>query len=61
MEMQNGHLAQVINSTYKNLGSYLQEEFEEAYFVIGTDFYNTTCSIAEEVGRKDYEFCSDDP
>lgn len=57
----NGHLAQVINSSYKNLGSYLQEEFEDAYFVIGTDFYHTTCSIAETVGRKDYEFCSDDP
>ncbi len=57
----NGHVAKVVNSSYTNMGYYLHEEMGSEYFVIGTDFYNTTCNLPEGEGRSDYEFCSDDP
>ena len=57
----NGHVAKDVNSNYTNMGHYLSEEMQEEYFVIGTDFYQTTCNIANEEGRGSYEFCSDDP
>lgn len=57
----NGHVAKGVSAPYTNMGIYLDEEFGEEYFVIGTDFYNTTCNIANETGRGDYDFCSDDP
>lgn len=57
----NGHVAKVVNSAYTNMGSYLSEEFGDAYYVIGTDFYKTNCSIATKEAREDYKFCSDDP
>ena len=57
----NGHVAKIVNSTYTNMGSYLFDEMGEEYFVIGTDFYNTTCNLPEGDGRSDFEFCSDDP
>lgn len=56
----NGHVAKVVNSAYTNMGSYLSEEFGDAYYVIGTDFYKTNCSIATKEAREDYKFCSDD-
>jgi len=57
----NGHVAKGVSAPYTNMGIHLNEEFGEEYFVIGTDFYNTTCNIANNTGRDDYEFCSDDP
>lgn len=57
----NGHVARAVNSSYTNMGYYLAEEMQEEYFVIGTDFYQTLCNMANEEGRGDYEFCSDDP
>lgn len=57
----NGHVAKAVNSTYTNMGYYLYTEMGESYHVIGTDFYNTTCNIADSEGRGDYEFCSEDP
>lgn len=57
----NGHVARSVNSSYTNMGYYLAEEMKEEYFVIGTDFYQTVCNIANEEGRGNYEFCSDDP
>lgn len=57
----NGHVAKVKNSSYTNMGTYLKETLGDDYFVIGTDFYNTTCNIANENGRDNYQFCSDDP
>lgn len=57
----NGHVAKVVNSSYTNMGVYLEEELGEEYFVIGTDFYNTTCNMPTQDGRADYDFCSDDP
>ena len=57
----NGHVARVVNSSYTNMGYYLAQELTEEYFVIGTDFYHTTCNIATKDARQDYELCSDDP
>lgn len=57
----NGHVAKVVNSTYTNMGSYLSEEMGSEYFVIGTDFYNTICSMPTSDARANYEFCSDNP
>lgn len=57
----NGHVARVVNSAYTNMGSHLAEEFGESYYVIGTDFYKTNCSIATKEARENYKFCSDDP
>lgn len=57
----NGHVARVINCGYTTMGYYLAEEMGEEYFTIGTDFYNTTCSMPTAEARADYEFCSDDP
>ncbi len=56
----NGHVAKAVSTPYTNMGYYLSEEMGEEYYVIGTDFYNTSCSIANNEGRGDYEFCSDD-
>lgn len=57
----NGHVAKVVNSAYTNMGYYLSQELQDAYYVIGTDFYKTSCSIATKESRENYEFCSDDP
>lgn len=57
----NGHVARVINCGYTTMGYYLAEEMGEEYFAIGTDFYNTNCSMPTAEARADYEFCSDDP
>ena len=43
------------------MGYYLHKEMGTEYFVIGTDFYYTTCNLPDGDGRSDYEFCSDDP
>ncbi len=57
----NGHISKDVCSNYVNMGNHLYKEFGDAYFAIGTDFYNTNCNIASGQGREDYEFCSDDP
>ena len=57
----NGHVAKAVSSLYTNMGYYLHEEMGTEYFVIGTDFYNTTCSLPENEGRAEHKFCSDDP
>ncbi len=57
----NGHVAKAVSSAYTNMGFYLHEELGEEYFVIGTDFYKTTCNLPTQDGRADYDFCSDDP
>ncbi len=57
----NGHVAKTVNSSYTNMGYYLSQELKERYFVIGTDFYKTTCNIASEGERANHSFCSEDP
>ena len=58
----NGHVS-CQEMYYKSMGSSLNEKFGEAYFVIGTDYYKTTCNIYNPAidGRGNYEFCSADP
>lgn len=57
----NGHVAKAVNSTYTNMGYHLSQELKEQYFVIGTDFYKTTCNIATNGKRANHSFCSEDP
>lgn len=39
----NGHVEKI--RSYENMGSLLHEELESSYYVIGTDFYRTTCNL----------------
>ena len=39
----NGHVEKVTG--YENMGGLLYEELEDDYYVIGTDFYKTTCNL----------------
>ncbi len=57
----NGHVAKAVNSTYTNMGYHLSQELKDHYFVIGTDFYKTTCNIATGEDRANHTFCSEDP
>lgn len=56
----NGHVAKKGNS-YTNTGSILAEQYGEAYFVIGTDFYETECNLPVNDGRENHKFVSNDP
>ncbi len=55
----NGHITKEVSTPYVNMGNHLYKEFGNAYFAIGTDFYNTTCNIASGAGREDFQVCSD--
>ena len=46
---------------YTTMGQNIKEEFGDKYFIIGTDYYKTTCNITNGEGRGDYKFCSADP
>ena len=58
-----GHIGHVSKKgiTYKNMGSILKEKLGNEYYVIGTDFFKTECSIGGSSGRKNYKVCSADP
>lgn len=57
----NGHITKNISSANTSLGNQLSETFGEAYFAIGTDYYNTECNVPTKDGRKNVTLCSDDP
>ena len=57
----NGHMTKNQSSNFTFLGKDLYEELGDAYFAIGTDFYNTSCNLPGNNGRIVKEFCSDDP
>ncbi|MCR5249626.1 MAG: erythromycin esterase family protein [Lachnospiraceae bacterium] len=61
LSCHNDHMscAQATNFTF--LGVYLQEEYGDAYFAIGTDFYITEDNIRGNSGRELHTLCSDDP
>ena len=61
LSAHNGHVAKIVNSSYTNMGSYLHDKYDDAYYVIGTDYYETVCSLPTDNGREDFSFCSDDP
>ena len=59
----NGHMTENQSSMNTFLGVYLNEEYGDSYYTIGTDFYNTKVNLPKEdySGRFDLDLCSDDP
>ena len=61
----NGHVKKSGNYDANNkvMGNLLADEIGNEYFVIGTDFYKTTCNlpVGEDGRRKNYVFYSYDP
>ena len=61
----NGHVKKSGNYDANNkvMGNLLADEIGNEYFVIGTDFYKTTCTLPfdENGKRKNYIFYSYDP
>ncbi len=58
----NGHVGYT-EKFYDNMGKHLKDELGTQYFVIGTDFFKTTCNInrmGADATRKDYAFNSAD-
>lgn len=60
----NGHVAYQ-SKNFMCMGSHLREKFQNQYFVIGTDYFQTTVNINDigkaEVGRTNQSFNSADP
>lgn len=60
----NGHVSKH-EPTYTNMGQHLSENYGKKYFVIGTDFWDTTVNVNEvgrkEVARKNFSMNSADP
>ncbi|MBO4390811.1 MAG: erythromycin esterase family protein [Lachnospiraceae bacterium] len=61
MSCHNGHMTETQSSLVNFLGIYLNDEYGDAYFTIGTDYYNTTVNLPSETGRVNVDLCSDDP
>ena len=57
----NGHMERL--ASYDNMGSLLAEELGEAYYVIGTDYYRTSCNLPSQMTGKrgNHTFYSHDP
>lgn len=57
----NGHVEKL--GSYENMGSLLYEELGSSYYVIGTDFYKTTCNFprGKNGNRTNQTFYSYDP
>lgn len=57
----NGHVEKL--GSYENMGSLLYEELGSSYYVVGTDFYKTTCNLSrgENGTRTNQTFYSYDP
>lgn len=56
----NGHVGYA-GSYVKTVGAYLKEAMGDDYFVIGTDYFKTTTSLAVGNGRKNFTYYSADP
>ncbi|MBO4456545.1 MAG: erythromycin esterase family protein [Butyrivibrio sp.] len=46
---------------YTPMGINIKNEFADGYYIIGTDYFKTTCNIVNSKGRGNYNFCSADP
>ncbi|MBO5986969.1 MAG: erythromycin esterase family protein [Lachnospiraceae bacterium] len=59
----NGHMTKNQSTAYTFLGKFLYEEYGDAYFAIGTDYYNTEDNVpnASYTARITAKLCSDDP
>ena len=51
----------VAKTSYESMGNFLAHDFGESYYVIGTDFYHTTCNMPFMNSRFDFGFYSHDP
>lgn len=60
----NGHVAYQ-DMQFTTMGSHLREQYQQEYFVIGTDYFHTSANIKEigkkETERKNHSFTSADP
>ena len=56
----NGHMG-THHLYYTTMGENLKSHFGDEYYIIGTDYYKTTCNITNGEGRGNYKFCSADP
>lgn len=56
----NGHMTQNYSSPATFLGAFLNEEYGEAYFAIGTDYYYTNDNVPGKDGRMVARLCSND-
>lgn len=56
----NGHMEQTQASMGTYLGRFLNEEYQDAYFAIGTGFYITNDNLPTNSGRVVKKICSDD-
>ncbi len=61
MSCHNGHMTKNNSSPATFLGTDLYDEYESAYFAIGTDFYISNCNLPDKDGRIVVEFIGDDP
>ena len=57
----NGHMTENNSSNFTFLGSFLNEDYGDSYFTIGTDYYYTNDNLPGTSGRTVERFCSDDP
>ena len=55
------HDGHVAKTSYESMGNLLSRDFGEGYYVIGTDFYHTTCNMPFMGNRFDFGFYSYDP
>ena len=60
MSCHNGHMEQKAASSGTYLGRFLNEEYQDAYFAIGTGFYITNDNLPTNSGRVVKKICSDD-
>ncbi|MBP5221838.1 MAG: erythromycin esterase family protein [Lachnospiraceae bacterium] len=58
----NGHVTKAVSTGYINLGSRIYKEYQDAYYVIGTDYDRTSCNLPDSKGnRANHSFASGDP
>ena len=57
----NGHMTKNQSSNFTFLGKDLYDKYGDAYFAVGTDFYNTHVNLPNTDGRIVVDLCSDDP
>ena len=61
MVFVSAHDGHVAKTSYESMGNLLSRDFGEGYYVIGTDFYHTTCNMPFMNSRFDFGFYSHDP
>lgn len=63
----NGHVTKSWSDNTMTMGRYLEQEYKDAYYGIGTDFFtadiniNTSSMVDDKPSRGNHHFCSADP